>query len=96
MDYSPRYKNFRALLRKIREEAGLTQAALALKLRKGQTFVSKSELGERRIDFIETLDFCACCGISVIEILQRLEHATLEPGNLPIEPIGKFANTGSR
>ena len=65
MNYSPRYGRFRALLRSVREEAGLTQTALAIKLGKPQTFVSKSELGERRTDFLETVDFCAACNLSV-------------------------------
>ena len=73
MDYSPRYGQFRALLRRLREEAGLSQTALAQKLGKTQTFVSKSELGERRIDFLETTDFCAACGVSVEQLATRLE-----------------------
>jgi transcriptional regulator with XRE-family HTH domain len=75
MNYSPRYGRFRALLRKIREEAGLSQTELAQKLRKPQTFVSKSELGERRIDFLETLDYCAACGVGVDGFAARLEKA---------------------
>jgi transcriptional regulator with XRE-family HTH domain len=72
MNYSPRYGRFRALLRKIREEAGLNQTTLAEKLGKPQTFVSKSELGERRIDLLETLDFCEACGVSGGELIERL------------------------
>ena len=76
MNYSPRYGRFRALLRKIREEAGLSQTQLAEKLGKAQTFVSKSELGERRIDFLEVLDFCAACGVPVAQFLERLEKSS--------------------
>ncbi len=72
MDYSPEYGRFRALLRKIREEAGLSQTALAAKLRKPQTFVSKSELGERRVDFLEALKFCAACGMTGAQFIERL------------------------
>jgi transcriptional regulator with XRE-family HTH domain len=74
MDYSPRYGQFRALLRRIREEAGLSQTALAEKIGKPQTFVSKSELGERRIDFLETLDFCSACGVTAEQFAARLER----------------------
>jgi transcriptional regulator with XRE-family HTH domain len=77
MNYSPRYGQFRALLRKLREESGLTQTALSQKLGKPQTFVSKSELGERRIDFLETVDFCRACGVSVEQLAARLEQ--IEP-----------------
>jgi len=75
MNYSPRYGRFRALLRAIREEAGLNQTQLAKKLGKAQTFVSKSELGERRIDFLETMEFCAACSVSVSEFAKRLENS---------------------
>lgn len=77
MNYSPRYGQFRALLRKVREEAGLSQTALSEKLGKPQTFVSKSELGERRIDFLEVVDFCAACGVGVEQLAARLEK--IEP-----------------
>ncbi len=75
MNYSPRHGRFRALLRKIREEAGLSQMALAQKLGKPQTFVSKSEIGERRIDFLETIDFCSACGVPLDQFVKRLEKA---------------------
>ena len=45
-------------LKKAREEAGLTQAQLALRIGETQTFVSKCERGERRIDVIELRAFC--------------------------------------
>jgi transcriptional regulator with XRE-family HTH domain len=75
MNYSPRHGRFRVLLRKIREEAGLSQTALAAKLGKPQTFVSKSEIGERRIDFLETLDVCAACGVTPAQFLAQLENS---------------------
>ena len=78
MDYSPRYGRFRALLRQIRREAGLSQVGLSVKLRKSQLFVSRSELGERRIDFLETVDFCEACGVSVPDFLLRLDGGLLE------------------
>ena len=73
VNYSPRYGQFRALLREIREEAGLTQVELSQKLGKPQSFVSKCELGERRIDFLETVDFCKACGLEVAEFAKRLK-----------------------
>jgi len=74
MDDSPRYGRFRSLLRKAREKAGLSQTALAAKLGKAQTFVSKSELGERRIDFLETLDFCRGCDEPIDEFIHALNR----------------------
>jgi len=67
MDYSPRSERFRDLLRQARVDAGLTQVELAEKLGKPQSYVSKAELGERKLDFLETLDFCAACGKDLTE-----------------------------
>lgn len=82
MNYSPRYGLFRSLLREIREEASLSQMELSQKLKKPQTFVSKSEIGERRIDFIETLDFCDACGVSIPAFVKRLEEKQTEKAKL--------------
>ena len=83
MNYSPRYGRFRALLRQVREEAGLNQTTLAQKLGKPQTFVSKSEIGERRIDFLETLDFCAACGVSATQFIERLQRGNVSEAEKP-------------
>jgi transcriptional regulator with XRE-family HTH domain len=47
------------LLRQARQEAGLTQIEAARALGRPQSFVSKCESGERRVDFIELLQFAA-------------------------------------
>jgi len=75
MRNSPRYGHFRALLRAIRLEAGLHQATLAALLGKPQTFVSKSELGERRLDFLETLAICEACEVPIHRFVARLQQA---------------------
>ena len=51
------YDEFRATLVRAREEAGLTQRAAAHALRRTQSFVAKSETGERRVDVIELAQF---------------------------------------
>ncbi len=51
--FTDRYKQFRLLLVEAREKAGLSQAQLAGKLSRPQSFVSKYECGERRLDVIE-------------------------------------------
>lgn len=79
MNYTPRYGRFRALMRAIRQEAGLSQVELARKLGTTQTFISKSELGERRLDFLETSDFCAACGVSIGELEKRLAESLAAP-----------------
>ena len=51
--YSKEYKNVIKKLKKARLEAGLKQTEIAKKLGKPQSFVSKIERGERRIDVAE-------------------------------------------
>ena len=51
--HTARYRQFLHLLRAARLDAGLTQAEVAAKLRKPQSFLSKCESGERRVDVIE-------------------------------------------
>lgn len=46
------------LLIEARKAAGLTQQQLAAKLRRPQSFVSKAENGERRLDVVEFLTIC--------------------------------------
>lgn len=51
------------LLRKTRRNVGVTQEELATRLDETQTFISKCERGERRIDVIELRKFCEALGI---------------------------------
>ena len=51
-----RYREFLARLRQARLNAGMTQAQLGHAVRRSQTWVSKCELGERRVDILELQD----------------------------------------
>jgi transcriptional regulator with XRE-family HTH domain len=55
--YSVRYKAFLRRLREARLEANLTQVEVAQKLNQPQSYVSRCESGERRVDVIELTDF---------------------------------------
>jgi hypothetical protein len=46
----------------MREDAGMTQRELAARLKRPQTWVHKSEVGERRVDIAEFLEWCVGCG----------------------------------
>jgi len=70
--FSGRYKRFCQLLADARQQQGLTQVQLAQKLRKPQSFVSKYETGERRLDVVEFMDIAKAIGISHIELLDKL------------------------
>jgi len=62
-DYQEKYERFRARLREARARAGLTQAEAAERLGKHQSFVSKCESGERRVDFVELQVFAKLSGV---------------------------------
>ncbi len=51
--YSKDYRNTLEKLKKARINAGLKQEDIALKLKKPQSYISKIERGERRIDIAE-------------------------------------------
>ena len=51
--YQRAYREFIARLVQARKDAGLTQVQVARKLGKANSFISKCELGERRVDFVE-------------------------------------------
>ena len=55
--YTEEYRVFLERLRKARSEAGLTQTQVARLLQQHQSFISKCESGERRIDVIELAAF---------------------------------------
>lgn len=49
-------------LRQARQAAGMTQVELAARLGKRQAYVSRCELGERRLDVIELLEWADALG----------------------------------
>ena len=73
--HSAGYAVFLKVLRETRERAGLTQVQLARKIRETQTFVSKCERGERRIDVVELRTFCRAFGVSLRQFVSTLERA---------------------
>ena len=60
--WDPKRQQVRDFLKKLRKNAGLTQTQLAQMLDKPQSYVSKYELGERKLDFVETIEVCEACG----------------------------------
>jgi transcriptional regulator with XRE-family HTH domain len=56
-DYQTAYTQFRLRLKEARLQAGLTQVQAAQALEQPQSFLSKCESGERRVDFVELQAF---------------------------------------
>lgn len=76
--HSPRHQALVTLLRDARTRAGLTQAELAGRLQRPQSFVSKIESGERRIDLVELHQFCETLEVSLVGLVRRYVEAVKE------------------
>jgi transcriptional regulator with XRE-family HTH domain len=63
-----------ALLRQIRLDAKLRQVDLADRLGQPQSFVSKYESGERRLDILELRSLCKAVGMTLEQFVVRLEQ----------------------
>lgn len=61
--YRKSYGRFLKRLREARKHARLTQKEAADQLGKPQSFVSKCESGERRVDFVELIVFARLYGV---------------------------------
>ena len=78
--FSEQYERFKQLLIAARKKAGLTQVELAERLSRPQSYVSKYERGERRLDVIEFLEVAEAIGIEPIEFLRKLNYTpSLKP-----------------
>ncbi len=72
------YKRFRALLVAERKAHGLTQVQVAERLGKPQSFVTKYELGERRLDVVEFLYLADVIGFDPDTFLAELRKEASE------------------
>ncbi len=61
------------LLRTLRETAGLSQVDVAKRLHRPQSFVSRYESGQRRLDLIELEEICGLFGIGLVEFVRRFK-----------------------
>ena len=68
--HSARYKRFCALLVEARRARRLTQAEVAHRLSKPQSYVAKYEGGERRLDVIEFLEVAEALGLPATKLLR--------------------------
>ena len=61
------------LLRAVRLEAGLRQKDVAEQLSQPQSYVSRFESAEQRLDLAEVQQVCTVLGLSLLEFVRRLE-----------------------
>jgi transcriptional regulator with XRE-family HTH domain len=71
--FSDRYALFLAVIVQARKDAGLTQSELAARLGKPQSYISKAERGERRIDVVEFIDLVRALEKEPSELVGRLQ-----------------------
>jgi transcriptional regulator with XRE-family HTH domain len=67
------YRTLLDVLRETREGASLTQVQLAERLGRSQSFVSKVEVGEARLDVIQLRTICQALGTTLPAFVARLE-----------------------
>lgn len=67
------YSLFLEHLKNARKKAGVTQEQLARLLGETQSFVSKCERGERRLDIVEVRAFCNALGVSFPSFATQLD-----------------------
>ncbi|MCK4794521.1 MAG: helix-turn-helix domain-containing protein [Desulfobacteraceae bacterium] len=70
--FTKRYEVFRELLAQCRRDASVTQLVLAERLGRPQSFVSKYESGERRLDIIEFLEVAEALQFDPIDFIEKL------------------------
>ncbi|PZS16458.1 MAG: transcriptional regulator [Pseudonocardiales bacterium] len=73
--YTAEHRRLCALLRVVRERAELRQADVAEALDVPQSFVSKYESGERRLDLIELKQVCAALDTTLEGFVQEFERS---------------------
>ena len=84
--HTDRYAAFLDRLRAARRDRDMTQEEVADVLGKPQTYVSKCELGERRVDFVELEDFAAVYGLPLDYFVTRTAGTRRTSRAAPREP----------
>ena len=77
--FTKEYVKLIAALIDARKTTGLSQQGLADKLKRPQSFVSKYERGERRLDVVEFLHVARALRLSATEIISDLERELSAP-----------------
>jgi transcriptional regulator with XRE-family HTH domain len=69
---SPRHRALCATLVAARKRAKLSQHDLARKLKTSQTVIARIEIGERRVDVVEFLDYAAALHLDARAVVSDL------------------------
>lgn len=74
--FTHRHDQLRALLVDARKRAGLKQVDVAAALGRPQSFVSKYESGERRLDVVEFIDIAEAIGTEAADIVAEMQRSS--------------------
>ncbi len=80
--FTDEYEVFLQRLVAARREAGLTQQDLATRINRPQSFVSKYERGERRLDVLEFVMICHAVSVDPCSIIREVESRLLGQSHL--------------
>ena len=72
--FTREYRVFLETLKDFRQKANLSQIQLAAKLDQSQSFVSKCERGESRVDVVQLRVFCRVLGITLAAFVAAFEE----------------------
>ena len=73
--YSPEWDAFRAILKHLRESSGLTQVQLSGRLKQAQSFVSKVESGQRKLDLRQFVIYVRALGADPAQVFAQFLEA---------------------
>lgn len=73
--FTGEYAVFLETLRATRRGCGVTQVELAKRLERSQSFVSKCERGETRLDVIQLRTICHALGTTLPAFVRKLDRA---------------------
>jgi len=71
---SPRHELVKSALIKQRKAVGMTQAEVADRLGRAQSYIAKIEGGERRVDIVELVGIAEVIGLDLAELVGDLRR----------------------
>ncbi len=94
--YSSKYRRLLARLREARIGAGLTQTEVAAAVSRTQSFVSKCESGERRLDVVELSELGRIYGKPLAFFVAEVEDLGPGTASLSAEAPEAYRSRGRR
>lgn len=85
--YTPEYQLFLEHLKAAREESGLSQRALASRLKKSYSYVAKVETGYSRMDICQIRSYLKAVGMSFRDFMSRYDEELIALEALDDGPI---------